>query len=200
MMRFFISALALLFFLPLPAHAQDNTIKDSVYFTMDDGIESPKEMEEESQYVYDICMANAYEKKYFDCRCLSGAFLIEREKVGPTVTQSEILDKFTTSSDAKCANTDEIAGTAYQNCIDFQKTYHELSSDEENDSYCTCTANLVAKNFTKAPGLDMGLVSMYTTNAMTYCLDPARRVKKDAGADTTPAKPAAAEVPPKSAN
>ena len=85
-MRFFLFALAALIISHSPAAAQvneRNIVKDSIYFMLDDGIQTPEEMEEEAKYVHGLCASHVNQRLFFDCECIAGAFLSEREKRGP---------------------------------------------------------------------------------------------------------------------
>jgi len=176
-------ALILFSLLLLPAHAMaqidDLTVKDSVYYTLDDGIMTPDEMEAEASYMYRLCSENPYQKVYFDCACLAGAFLIQREKLGPMVPQYEIFDSLTKSRNPpKCGNTVAIAGETYKNCLEFSRTYRELERD--NIEYCECVSNDVARNFERSPQLSTDYVGILNSNALTFCSDPKNRPKKSA--------------------
>jgi len=175
-------ALFLLLLLPCtPARADlsdtssvdSNTILDSVYFTMDDGIESPKEMEAEAQYVYGLCAGNPYKSTYFDCECLSGAFLQQREKLGPTVPQNDIIARLTKGRKATCANIPSIAGDLYSNCMKHAQDTRELATD--NEQYCSCAGNKAARDFARAPRLDMDYIRNVEVGALNYCAEPSHR-------------------------
>ncbi len=145
-------------------------------------------------------LSPAAAKKYFDCGCFAGAFLQQREKLGPIASQNEIFKAITNSAntDKSCAKTAEIAGESYEDCWRFTQKFRELAPD--NVQYCTCVANKIANDFTKTPRLS----SIYTTNlrtdALAFCEDPKNRHKpKQASATASPA--AQTENPnPKSLN
>lgn len=146
------------------AYAQ---VKDSYYFMADDGKQTPEEMEEEADYVFEICDRNGYQRKYFNCECVAGAFLQAREKQGSIVPQDYIINEITRGKNAKCANTVEIAGDAYSMCLDFTRTFREYNKD--NEEYCSCVGNTVAKNFSKAPYLRTKYIQKLRTNALMVC-------------------------------
>lgn len=165
-----LSALLLLFFLPLsPALAQGtgHVVKDSIYFTLDDGEQSPEEMVEEAEYVYEMCNLNSYQKLYFDCACLAGAFLQKREAAGPTLLQEEILHQLTKTRNATCANTAAIAGRAYKDCLDFAGTMRETATD--NEEFCSCTANKTAQDFAANPRLNIRYIRRVRGQAIDHC-------------------------------
>jgi hypothetical protein len=147
-----------------PAHAQ---IKDSYYFMADDGEQSQEEMEEEAEYVFQTCDNNTYQKNYFDCQCVAGAFLQQREKVGGVVPQEEILSNITRTNKAQCANTIEIAGEAYEDCQRYVSMFREYEKD--NEEYCSCVGNTVAKRFSKAPYLRTTYIRKIRTDAIVEC-------------------------------
>lgn len=165
-------ALLLLVTFALPAQAQFVT-KDSLYFTMDDGIQSPEEMEEEAEFVYGICNRNAYQARYFDCSCIAGAFLQERESRGPLALQNDILYQLTKSRNAKCANPAGMAGDAYKGCQLYASSMRKLEPD--NEELCTCAANKAATEFGKYPRLNVQYIAKIKREALSFCKDPARR-------------------------
>jgi hypothetical protein len=171
--------LLLPFLLAAPALAQapgTYIIKDSIYFTMDDGIQSPEEMEEEAEYVQGLCAGNPYQSLYFDCECLGGAFLQKRETLGPIVPQNEILYTLTKSKKAVCGNSAEIAGSTYKFCKKHVSTRQELATEKENEEYCRCAANKVAIDFGKRPRLDITYIRNTKSYALSYCRNPQNRV------------------------
>lgn len=153
--------------------------KDSIDYTLDDGVMSKEEMEMEAQDVYALCNQNAYQKKFFNCSCLAGAFLQQREKRGPMITQNEIFTIITNSAetDASCANVAEMAGNAYNSCISFSTNYSRTEMDTSNEDYCTCAANKSARDFSKAPRLSSQYIEEIRRNAMIVCRDP--KFRKD---------------------
>jgi len=182
--------LFLIFLAPAAALAQENeplTFKDSAYYTMDDGVMSPKEMEMEANDMYRICRLNAVQRIYINCECLAGAFLIRREKEGPMTPQSDIYEDIVKNrvKGVNCANTEAVAGEAYQTCMNYSAIHRELKRD--NEEYCTCVGNKVARDFSKRPVMQGGYLSNLDFNAMTFCADPANRPesKKSASAIKT---------------
>ena len=148
--------------------------RDSNFFMMDDGKQTPDEMVMEAQYVHGLCDSNAYQAVYFDCACLAGAFLLERERLGPMVLQREILEDLTQSGNAKCANTAVIAGKIYESCMTFTDMMRELATD--NPQLCSCAANRASQEFTRAPRLSVDYIRAIRRKAMRYCFNPANRV------------------------
>lgn len=162
--------------------------RDSNYFMLDDGEQSPEEMALEAQYVHKLCDSNGYQATYFDCACLAGAFLQERERLGPMVLQKEILNSLTKSRNAKCANTANMAGNVYENCMEYANAIRELESD--NEQLCTCAANKAASDFTKSPRLNVDYIRNIRRQAMRHCFNPANRVYGgQARAGTTATEP-----------
>lgn len=168
-------ALLFLLMMPPPALAQDETpyddgtFKDSVYFTMDDGVMSPEEMVEEAEYVHKRCANHYYQKRYFNCECIAGAFLREREQRGPMVLQETILsDIYRGGGDvAKCANTATIAGNTYKECMTYAAISRRLENN--NEEYCQCAANRVARDFTSYPYLRTAYIERLNVNALLSC-------------------------------
>lgn len=160
----FIALFALAFVLSFPAHAQ---IKDSYYYMRDDGVQSPEEMQMEAQTVYETCRSNIYKSRYFNCQCLAGAFLIQREKLGGIAPQEEIINELTIGKKASCANTVVIAGTVYRECMQSSRYFREFAKD--NEEYCSCVGNTTARQFEKDPFLNTSYISDVQSQAMLRC-------------------------------
>lgn len=157
---------------------RDLGYRDSIDYTIDDGVMTKEEMRQEAEYIFGLCANNAFQKSTFDCRCLSGAFLAERERLGPTAMQFDIMQKLTNSEHAKCANTASVAGNTYNMCMEYNKYFRELARD--GVEMCTCAANKTAAEFGKRPVLDPSYVGMLNTRYMIYCSDPQNRAKDKA--------------------
>lgn len=174
MIRFFLLATALLVF---AAPARADVIKDSVDYTLDDGVMSKAEMEAEARDMYTLCNLNVYQKRYFSCECIAGAFLQEREKLGPLALQEDIYEDIINgnSTSASCANIEQIAGETYASCISFSQNYSDTEIDDKNNEVCACTANKMARDFYKLPRLNMGYIENLRMIAMKDCRDPVKR-------------------------
>lgn len=172
MMRFFACLLAILI-LCAPAWAQDGDdsaiVKDSIYFTLDDGIMSEAEMAEEARYVHKQCASHLYQSRFFDCACIAGAFLNERERRGPMILQSTILsDLFRDGGKtANCANKPLIAGTVYEDCMGYAAVFRR--HEKTNEDFCQCTANRVARDFNTYPYLRVSYIERLQVNALVSC-------------------------------
>lgn len=174
MMRLFLIP-ALLICLSFPALAQDEendprVVKDSIYFTMDDGVMTLDEMKEETRYIHGKCMNHLYQNTYFDCACIAGAFLNEREKRGPMVLQETILTElYRTGGEttAKCGNAPVIAGAVYNDCMEYSRVFRRLENN--NEQYCQCAGNRVARDFSEYPYLRTAYIERLRVNAMLTC-------------------------------
>ncbi len=153
--------------------AEDLIMKDSVFYTMDDGIMSPEEMEMEADQIFKLCRTNSFQRTNFNCECLAGAFLIEREKRGPMIPQSQIVADITKNKPAACADTVSIAGKTYTSCMVNNKASRSLTNDAAE--YCTCVGNKVAKDFEKNPRLTPAYVRRLNFDAMLFCQKPENR-------------------------
>lgn len=167
--------LACLALLPASARAEDLLIRDSMYYTFDDGIMSPEEMELEADQIFQMCQINHFKRTYMDCKCLAGAFLIEREKRGPMALQLDIVNDITKKKPVRCANTDFIAGSTYTSCVRQTRQIRAINGD--TIEYCSCVANKVANDFTKRPYLTPAYVQTLNFNSMAFCRKPENRPK-----------------------
>ncbi len=168
-------ALTCLSLLPASAGAEDLLMKDSMYYTFDDGIMSPEEMELEAGQIFRMCEINHFQRTYLDCKCLAGAFLIEREKRGPMALQLDIVNDITKNKPAHCANTDFIAGNSYTSCMRQARQRRAIKGDAAE--YCTCVANKIANDFTRTPFLTLAYVQTLNYNSMVFCQNPENRPK-----------------------
>jgi hypothetical protein len=157
-----------------PPQTFDGELRDSIYYTLDDGVMTKEEMEEEARYIYDNCQKNPFQSAYMNCECISGAFLIRREKEGPMTSQASILENISLSGQVQCANTEAIAGKTYEECMMESKYFRETATD--NEEYCTCVANQVANEFSKKPIGNPSYVSELASNAKYDC-EPGRKAR-----------------------
>ncbi len=141
--------------------------KDSIYFMLHDGEQSPEEMDEEAMYVYERCEANKMQRTYFKCECIAGAFRLEREKKGPFVPQSTIVNDLFNENERGCTNKAAIAGDAYEFCEEHVKTFSPRARG--NKKYCECVGNKMAKDFAKEPKLRTYYIEDLTSDAMGFC-------------------------------
>jgi len=167
-MRFSILLLLVVLFAATPVFAQ---VKDSYYF-MSDGEQTKEEMEEEAQYVYSECNSNMYRRQWFDCACIAGAFLQERERRGSLPPQDVIVDALfrgtrTEMNRKNCANAPAIAGDAHANCMSYAGTFREYERD--NEEYCACVANTIARDFARTPYLRSRYTEELSTRAYLIC-------------------------------
>jgi hypothetical protein len=151
-----------------PSLASSDIPRDSYYFMLDDGKMSPDEMDEEAVVVYESCNNNLYQKKYFNCECVAGLFRQVREKDGPMRPQDDIVYKlFREEASKKCVNKTDIAGTAYEDCQNYARSFRPHEKD--NEEYCGCVARTVVKKFTKKPYLSLSYIGKINSDTMLEC-------------------------------
>lgn len=149
--------------------AKPSLAKDSLDY-IEDGEMTQEEMEEEAMYVLYKCSTHLMQRTYFNCDCVGGKFLIEREKRGPLVYQHDIEKEIYTSP--ICVNKPVIAGIMYEDCLSYAAFFR---SDTRNyGDYCTCAANTMADNFSKAPSLLSRHIQRLRSNALVRCEFPTR--------------------------
>lgn len=158
-------ALICIALLPTQAFAQYE-VKDSFYFMKDDNKFSAEEKDEEAEYVYMLCARNPMKSVYFDCSCIAGAYRQERDK-GPLVPQDQLLNSLFTDNQRGCANTAVIAGTTYQFCSDYTKSFRPRN--RHNKEFCECVSNTTANNFAKKPYLKTSYIEKIRAEAMSSC-------------------------------
>ena len=149
-----------------PAHALYE-VKDTVYFMKNDNEFSPEEMDEEAMYIHDVCSKSRLQSSYFDCSCIAGAYRQEREKAGPYKPQNYILNELYDQNERGCANTEQIAGDTYEYCTNYARSFRYR--EKNNQEYCQCVANTMARSFQKSPKLSMNHISDLRVSAMATC-------------------------------
>lgn len=141
-------------------------VKDSFYFMKDDGEFSDEEKDEEAQYIYGVCEANVFQRTYFDCACIAGAFRQDRDKE-ILIPQSNLLNSLYTDNQRGCTNTPAIAGEAYEFCQNYADTYRNRETN--NKEFCECVANDVATKFAKDPYLKVDYIGNLKSDALFRC-------------------------------
>ncbi len=142
-------------------------VKDNLYFMKDDNEFSEEEMDEEALYVHKICTQSAIQSTYFKCSCVAGAYRQGREKQGPYIPQSQLLNNIYTTKSKECANIETIAGDTYAYCTNFVKSFRYR--EKNNNQYCQCVANKTALAFKKDPRLSLNYIGDLRASAMTSC-------------------------------
>ena len=167
-MRYFTLFLLLFTLCASDAQAQRrDDYQDSLDFLLDDGEMSEEEMEQEAMGVYNRCAADLNKSKYYNCECIGGAFLNQREKLGPYVLQFDILKKVYNEM-PDCINETEIAGMAYQDCQRFSN--YTRRNDDSNEDYCSCVARASVKNFALRPSLRAEVIEHVRAKAISECI------------------------------
>lgn len=181
-MKTFTLFLALFCLLPLAApHAEG--IKESTDYLMDDGVMTQDEMEDEAQYIYRECKVNPITSKYYNCACVGGAFLTQREKHGPMYPQGLIYQGILKNPKLNCVDEVAYAGDNYKTCLNILSIVYELGTD--NEEICSCAANRATKNFNKNPEPGISYTGNILGNAIQYCQKPENRPVKKQQTNTT---------------
>jgi hypothetical protein len=141
-------------------------IKNSYYFMKDDGIFSDEEKDEEAMYVYEQCSKDHYKSTYRDCECVAGSFRRERdnEKLAP---QDYILRNIYSKNNQQCINSPAIAASNYDFCIETIPVIRPR--EKNNEKFCECVANKVAKNFGDNPSLNTRFIEQLRKDAFMSC-------------------------------
>lgn len=152
-----------------PANAQaTNIIKDSFYFMKDDGEFSAEEKDEEAEYIHNLCQQNFFQRTYFDCACIAGAFRQERDKPD-LIPQAMLFNNLFNDKNLDCANTSSIAGDTYEFCTDYTFYSRPRVKEELNEQYCRCVANKTANEFKKNPSLELRHIQNIRGESLLSC-------------------------------
>lgn len=164
----FLAVILLFSLFSLPANA-DFVVKDAVYFMKDDNVFSSEEMDEEAQFVYEECQKNLFQRRYFDCGCIAGAFRQKRDEVKHTVPQTLIIQSLVNGKAPACTNKEMIAGDTYTYCQDYSSSFRSFKKEEENESYCKCAANKMASAFAEKPIFNLDYIRDLRLKIMSRC-------------------------------
>lgn len=127
----------------------------------------PTEFLEEALAFNDKCAADADLSKYYDCQCLSFAYLNERVAQGKVPPESSIF----LAIQSECRDSTMASGEAYQDCLNGANL---MKPGTDPEAYCTCVANTYVRLLDKRkPGIDSRSIVRYTTQARKICDDPA---------------------------
>ena len=114
---------------------------DNIFGMPQKKIPPTPEQIDESFKVYDQCNGSDMVGRYYDCDCLARNFL----EIRPANPKTPI-DDLVQIVRKDCANTSNIAGDAYDQCVTWSA---KLRTDYIQ--YCTCYANSYAKKFAATP-------------------------------------------------
>lgn len=127
----------------------------------------PAEFLEEALAFNDQCAASDTMAQYYDCECLSFAFLKERVAQGSLPTGNAIL----LSIQGQCRDATLASGSAYDECLNGANLMEPGTDPEE---FCACVANSYARLMDGIkPGINSGSMVRYKTQAMVSCRNPA---------------------------
>ncbi len=101
--------------------------------------EIPDEYLDEADAFYGECQTTPKFANYYNCECLSTAYLDERIKAGPEADRSSILMYM----DNKCHDATKLAGEHYSKCM--QRPPGILNRNVDREIYCSCVSNTLAK-------------------------------------------------------
>lgn len=115
----------------------------------------------EMQEIQKNCERNYFYSSFHDCKCVAVKFLDARMKSDPDVPKERIFTQIA----GQCVDEPSIAGYIYKSCADYMQ--HTRPSDYV--SFCRCSANDVAKSYTKAPVMNLRYIEGLRRNAFVKC-------------------------------
>ena len=149
------------------AHAQYET-KDSYYFMKDDGIFSDEEKDLEAEYIKEQCENSFLEKRYYNCACIAGTVRVERDK-DQLMPQARLLNDLYNNPETPCVDTARIASEMYEFCMGYADVFRTRNEGTQNQDYCECSANTMARDFAKEPVLRMRYINRLKSSALRTC-------------------------------
>ena len=172
MERCFLSCLFILMvcgasaFLPaMPAYAQSNAQQPNSE-QRDSLDEIPDEYLIEANDYYVECANNFTMQQYYNCECLSLAFLDKRIEVGPSVHASSL--KFALRTE--CRDAINAAGPVYEDCL---RAAYRFKRSVDPEKFCECVANTYVEAMNSAaPEINSRNIVSYQTFAHARCRDP----------------------------
>ncbi len=125
---------------------------------------------EEANAFYDECAGDYQMGQYFNCECLSVAYLDARIEKGKMESSSSI--KLAISR--QCRDAIGAAGPVYQGCL---RKANRFEPGTDPEKYCECVANTYVKNINRdAPAvIDSRSMVSYQVAAYTSCNNPRDR-------------------------
>ena len=148
------------------SYAQDVTAPPPAQDSMD---KVPDEYVEEAGQFYDMCSADTVRSQYFNCECLSLAYLDRRIEVGPTESASSIE----LSINKKCRDAVGAAGPVYQACL---RRAYRFEPGTDPEKFCECVANGYVETMNQVqPEIDSRRMVQYQTQAYATCRAEKRR-------------------------
>lgn len=128
----------------------------------------PEAYLEEALAFNDKCAADPDMQKYYDCECLSFAFLNERVKQGKIPSGDSIFLRI----QRQCRDATMVSGETYQECLN---TAAQMEPGTDPEAYCTCVANTYVSLLDQIrPGIDSRNIVRYKVQSRVICQDPAR--------------------------
>ncbi|MCC6597192.1 MAG: hypothetical protein IT559_00135 [Alphaproteobacteria bacterium] len=127
----------------------------------------PEKYLTEAMAFNDRCAADRNMTQYYDCQCLSLAYLKKRVTEGPIPPGSSI----SLSVLGECRDATQAAGTIYNACLNRAASFQPGTDPE---IYCTCVANSYVRLMDGLrPPINSRTMVRYQTQAMVSCNDPA---------------------------
>jgi len=148
------------------AYAQDTEVPSATQRAPDSMDKVPDEYIEEAMAFYDVCAGDNVQNEYYNCECLSLAYLDERKKQGRLGTASSIRSAIIN----ECRDAVGAAGSVYTNCLARANGF-EPGTDPEK--YCECVANTYVETLNKTtPRVNSTTIVSYQTMAYAACSNP----------------------------
>ncbi len=153
--------------LPHTAWAQESAPAPAATVPKQDKMDKvPDEYIEEANSFYDECAGNYFMGQYYNCECLSLAYLDERIDGGPTMEASRIKQNITN----ECRDAIGAAGPIYQKCL---QRANRFNYGTDPEIYCECVANTYVKTISRdAPSINSKSMVSYQSYAYNVCNNP----------------------------
>ena len=131
--------------------------------------EVPDEYIEEATAFYDECSNHYTMRQYYNCECLSLAYLDERIDKGPIESSSAIKQRL----ESECRDAIGAAGPIYQKCL---RKANGFNPGTDPEKYCECVANTYVKTISEdKPFIDSRSMVSYQVQAYGACDNPRDR-------------------------
>lgn len=126
-----------------------------------DPSEIPEIVLQEAYAVEKSCENNYFYSSFHDCRCVAVKFMDARLKSDPSRSKDQVLSSIAN----QCADEVRVAGFVYHGCEGFMK----FNRPNDFESFCTCSANTVAREYARNPMLNMRYIENLRKNAYVQC-------------------------------
>jgi hypothetical protein len=139
-------------------------------YMKNDGVMDRAEMTAEAEDMRKLCDQNASLKVIMHCDCYASAFLRQRIRNGPNMSQGAIGERITNTPEVTpaCFKVEQIADSMSRGCALLAKGNPRVKTPDV-PKYCSCVRAKVTRDFQAAPRVSSSYRSEIERNAYQSC-------------------------------